>query len=486
MATLLQEMRKRHRPPFLDYKFREQMEFIRDPAGFKVALCTRRSGKSYCGGLYLCKEAYNNPGVSCLYVALTRDEAKRIMWKDVLKVINRDLGLDCKFNENALTMTFPNGSIIYLLGADSNEDEKDKLLGQKYKLVIIDESSKYSIDLHELIYDVLKPAVADYRGAICMIGTPSNLRRGLYYDLTKNQDPGTAGRWKVQGWSGHRWSAADNPYMKKQWAEEIEELRAANPNIDETPGFKQNYLGRWTIDDLGLVYSYQGGRNDFAKLPELDGKLAGRWHFVLGVDLGYDDPSAFTLCAYHDFDRCLYVLQSEKQARMDVTDVAAKIRHIELLTKQQYRVDLDTVVIDNANKQAVMEMRRRHDLHLTPANKTGKADFIELMNAEFTTGRIKLQVERTSPLVEEYGELIWDPRSTKREEHPACNNHCTDATLYAWRHCYAYLSTTVTVGAAPGTPEWYRAETAKMEQEELDRLDETLRAEKEDAEVFGW
>jgi hypothetical protein len=36
--------------------------------------------------------------------------------------------------------------------------------------------------------------------------------------------------------------------------------------------------------------------------------------------------------------------------------------------------------------------------------------------------------------------LIWDDRSARREEHPNCLNHLTDATLYAWRYCYAYLS----------------------------------------------
>ena len=479
MELLTKEMKRRFRPPFLDFKFKAQTEFIQDPAKLKVALCTRRSGKSYGAGSYLFREAYNHPGVSCLYVALTRDEAKRIMWKDVLKVINRNLELNCKFNENALTCTLPNGSIIYLLGADSNEDEKDKLLGQKYQLVVIDESSKYSIDLHELIYDVLKPAVADYRGTIVMIGTPSNLRRGLYYDLTKAQNPEEPSKWQQQGWSGHCWSAFHNPYMKTQWQEEISELKAANPHIEETPGFQQNYLGRWTIDDKGLVYAYQTGRNDFKDLPELDGHLRGRWHLVLGVDLGYDDPSAFSLCAYHDFDKALYVLSSYKEAGMDVTDVAAKIRFLNLKAKQDYKVDIDCVVIDNANKQAVMEMRRRHDLQLTPADKTGKSDFIELMNAEFTMGRVKLCVGDCQVLADEYSELIWDPRSAKREEHPACANHCSDATLYAWRHCYAYLSNAPKVGPRPYSPEWYAAEAQAMEQTELARLEEQKEQEKQ-------
>src|SRR5205085_11845215 len=63
-----------------------------------------------------------------------------------------------------------------------------------------------------------------------------------------------------------------------------------------------------------------------------------------------------------------------------------------------------------ANKQAVEEMRRRHDLPLRAADKTGKSDFIEIMNGEFIQGRIKLRGASCSQLAEEYAGLIWDER----------------------------------------------------------------------------
>src|SRR6267143_984594 len=47
------------------------------------------------------------------------------------------------------------------------------------------------------------------------------------------------------GWSGHRWTTYDNPYMAEQWAGEIAELKAARPLVVETPWFRQMYLGEW-------------------------------------------------------------------------------------------------------------------------------------------------------------------------------------------------------------------------------------------------
>lgn len=464
----------REPPVFLDPTFPAQSDFISDPAKLKVVLCTRRSGKSYGAGLYLYQEACGTPGVSCLYVALTRDSAKKIMWKDVLKPINRKLGLGARFNETELTATLPNGSVIYVLGVDSSEEEKQKLLGQKYKLVVIDEAASFSIDLRELVYGVLKPAVTDYRGTICLMGMPGNLKKGLFFELTTGQDPGVAGTWSKMGWRGFRWSALDNPYIRGNWLEEIADLRAANPRIEDTPLFQQHYLGRWVVDDSRLVYRYQPGRNDFdGKLPE---HQRGSWHYVLGVDLGYVDPTAFTLCAYHDFDRTLFVLEAEKHAGLDVTDVAQRIR------VYQARCELDSIVIDGANKQAVQEIQRRHSVPLRPADKTGKSDFIEIMNGEFIQGRIKLDPRTCSALVDEYVGLIWDERSAKREEHPNCPNDQADSCLYAWRYCYAYLGEILPPAPKPGTPEWEERLMKEMEEAAQERYiaDKARRLEDEE------
>jgi phage FluMu gp28-like protein len=68
--------------------FKEQLDFIEDPAKLKAAKCTRRSGKSYgAAGIYMAITCIENPGCNCLYLATTRDSAKKIILKDILKVI---------------------------------------------------------------------------------------------------------------------------------------------------------------------------------------------------------------------------------------------------------------------------------------------------------------------------------------------------------------------------------------------------------------
>src|SRR5437660_4718829 len=98
----------------LEGTFAQQRAFIEDLAKLKWALCTRRAAKSYSDGLALAKACLEHDNVSCLYIGLTRESAKRIMWKDVLKAINRRHKLGIRFNESELSAKFPNGSVIYL------------------------------------------------------------------------------------------------------------------------------------------------------------------------------------------------------------------------------------------------------------------------------------------------------------------------------------------------------------------------------------
>jgi len=448
-----------------DNRFHQQKNFIEDPAKLKALWCTRRAAKSYTAGLYMVKQALENPGSNCLFIGLTRLSAKGIIWKDVLKVINRKHNITSPdaFNSTELTWTFDNGSVIWLTGVDADEDEMDKLLGKKYRLACLDEASFYTIDMRRLIYGILKPAVADERGTICLMGTSSNFTQGLFFDITTGVEP---------GWSLHTWSAFDNPYVAKQWQEELDEIDKLRPLFKETPLYKQWYLNEWVIDTEKLVYKFNQDRNLFDKRPELrpDG-----WSYVLGVDLGLEDDSAFVLCAFHENDPILYITTTFNKKGMDITDVANKIK--EFLA--QYSIG--KVIIDGSNKQAVEEMRRRHGVPLEPADKKEKSDFIELLNTELIQAKIKINNKCTN-LINELMGLVWVTEGDKikfpRKEHPALPNHLCDALLYAWRYCYSYMAEIPTKRPVMGTKAWHDEQNAKMWELEREKLEEEYRIDK--------
>jgi hypothetical protein len=438
--------------------FPAQAAFVDDLAPRKAAFCTRRASKSYSIGLDHCRSAVKYGGKH-LVLGLTRESVRGAFWDDVLKAIDRRYHLAAAFNETRLEVRFPGGGTVRLLGMDSNDNEARKALGQKYRKVAIDEAQDWGTDLEQLVYGVLGPATADLGGQIAMSGTPSNKIKGLFYEVTNGQRA---------DWSVHRWDTTQNTAIPEgqtqrmcdQWAKQIAELKASNPRVVETPWFRQMYLGEWVIEQDKLVYRYAPGRNDYnGTLPH---HPRGQWHYVLGVDLGYTDATALTVAAYHDHDRRLHLVRSEKRTGLDITATAQWVRS----WAKDY--EFDRMVVDNANKQAVEEMKRRHDLPLWPADKTGKSDFIELMNAELIMGHV-LVSPACAPLVDEWRGLIWDEKAAKREEHAACPNHCADSALYAWRYCYGYLSQTIAPLPVYGTPEWAKAEDDRLEAEAEER-----------------
>lgn len=448
---------------FLDAEFSHQTAFILDSSRWKAALCTRRSGKSYGAACYLLKEAWEHPGVTCLYIALTRESARSILW-GILKTINRRLKLGLtkdEFNETLLEVRLPNNSIIKLSGANASEDEKEKFLGQKYRLVVIDEAASFTTDLEALVHKTLEPAVRDERGTICLIGTPSNIKSGLFFRVTTGAFKETDVRWAV-----HKWSEYDNPYMREQRIEEEEKITATRPRFRETATYRQMYLGEWAVSEDTLVYKYEATRNSYSSLPK------AAYRTVLGVDLGFDDDTAFVLCSYQSHDPTLYVLETFSAPGMTITKVAETIKHYES------RYSIDSIVIDGANKQAVEEMRQHHGLSsLEAADKKHKFEFIDLLNDDLQQGRIKLSPD-CAALVIELQELVIDEkallRSNKRVEHPGCSNHLCDALLYAWRHTYQYLASLKHTEPEIGSREWEYAEEQRWIDAQRGRLSNDL------------
>lgn len=472
LVELIRRQKASERPNVLGHpdNFQQQRDFIAHPAKLKALFCTRRSAKSFTGGLYLIEEALKHPGCNVLFIGLTRGSAKAIIWKDVLRTIDRTHGIGAKPNQTELSLTLPNESVIYVTGVDTTEEEMIKLLGRKYRLVIIDEASMYTINLRNLVYGVLGPAMTDpdaggQRGTICLMGTASDFPRGLFFDVTTGKEPG----WKLFEWTAH-----DNPHVAKQWAEALQDIRQNRPLYMETPQFKQWYLNQWVVDEEKLVYRFNPERN-LISVPDWD-KLVHKldpdgWSVVLGGDTGWEDDNALVNTAYHVNDPHLYVLKSFAQKKLTfdqfsdhiVTDYMAK-------DWAPHRV-----IVDGANKQGVESMRQRSKIPFEYADKQDKVTFIELCNSDLVQGKVKiLDTSENRPLWQEMAALVWvtdgDKIKLPKKEHPALPNHRTDAFLYAWRNGYHYHSLPKEVKHPIGSKAWYEQQAQDIWEKERERL----------------
>lgn len=433
--------------------FDKQEAFIEDPSRQKAAICSRRAGKSRAAAVYLFLEAFRKPRTTCLYVALTRSSAKTIMWK-LLKSLNRDLQLGLladDFNESDLAVRLPNGSIIRLFGADSDQKQREKLLGDAYSLVVIDEAASFRINLKGLVYEILKPATADHQGTICMIGTPGDIRN-FFYDVTEGKGEDAA------SWSVHRWNTLDNPFLQKQWADDLKEIDEKRPLYKKTAEYKFMYLGEWAISTSRLVYAFDESQN-MCGPGDLDRGLANPEagaptfdYYVLAVDLGWNDATAYTIVGWVEGKRTLYVVRSFKKTAQTISDVAVEIKAL----ADSY--PFVRMLVDGAAKQAVQELRGRYMIPLQSTDKHDKFSFIRMMNADFVMGHIKVLPGLCDDLIEEWKVLVWAPRSENElvvspRELESCKNDAADSCLYAWRFAKNYLPADEVVKKIPTSDE---------------------------------
>ena len=441
MAAALLERRAARRAEMLSSLLPEQRAAIEDPSLRKAWFCTRRSGKSWGIGNYLFLTALAFPASSCLYTGLTKDTARRVMCKDILRVQNAHFRIGAQWKESKNRWELPNGSHIYLQGADANQYEWRKVVGQKYRLAVCDEASKYRQDLRAAIYGELLPAMGDDAGTVVLSGVPSNVTQGLFFDITGPEKAFNGTKQREPGWSTHSWSWRQNTFRLANLQRMHDELVEANPAIVETPLYRQEWLGQWVIDTSALVYRFAENRNTAASLP----RNPKEYTYILGLDLGYSDPTAFAVVAYHEHDPTLYVVEAFKRSWLNISDVAAIVR--ELWAKYPF----SSMVADASQLQGVEEMRQRKQLPLESAEKAGKRGVIEVMNSDLLTGRIKLLPAANDGTEErdvskEWGALIWDEKKLagsppRWEEDPRFPNHLADAILYAWRKARNYLVT---------------------------------------------
>jgi len=438
--------------------FREQLDFINDPNKRKAAICSRRSGKSYAAGRYLIQEALNDKGTLCVYIARTREAAKRILWTE-LKQVNQQYRLGIRFNNADLICTFPNGSQILFTGANDASDV-DKLRGAAFSLVVMDEAAFFNIDIKELVNEVLTPALLDKDGSLVLISTPNSACTGFFYEITEK---------KKYNFSVHSWTVKNNPYMQHA-------VRAINDDIARgilnptDPSYRREYLGVWARDDQDMVYRYSAEHNLISNRPE-----AFDWEYVMGIDLGYHDATAFLIAAYSPSHPHLYLIDEYKQKEMLASEVEEKIH--------RYMKDYDftSIVMDTGGGSSRMlfeTFKSRSSLPLKPAKKTGdKVGLIKLMNSDIANGTIK--VIRGMQLLQEWDKLQYNKAGTAEDRR--FDNHLSDAALYAWMESRHYLYEEAEKSPEYGTEDYW----TRWENETEERLAAEQETEQFDPDTWG-
>lgn len=178
-----------------------QSEIARSIARYKIWRAGRRTGKTIYAGEEIKGTAVLVNNARVLYIATTQGQARDIMWRH-LKSEFKDAG--AKTNESLLEIETPNkhgtSSLIKLTGWESI----DRVRGQSFDLIIIDELDSIPNFLQEF-QETVKPLVLDRKGSMIFIGTPKDSNPNLQslQDTYRNDEE----------WAFFHSTSYDNPFL---------------------------------------------------------------------------------------------------------------------------------------------------------------------------------------------------------------------------------------------------------------------------------
>ena len=405
--------------------FKEQKEVFNDYASPKIAvMCSRRAGKTEDNGDIINRVAAI-PNSPILYINLTFDNAIRQMYNRVIQEAERvELRIE-KESKSAGFIQFANGSSVLFKG-NKDKSEADKMQGDKYRLVIIDEAQSQCNMLY-LVDTIIRPMLTDYADSqLILTGTPPR-RKGTYFENVFNN----------VRWTKYHWTMFQNPYIPDP-EKTIQEICNEKGVTRDSAFIQREFYGVIAYDTEAQVFKgykvYKDNvPNDF--IPS---------HIYEGVDFGFADYNGIVTLAANVQQRRAYVIYERKFNKSTVSEIIDSVREgfengKRFLLERNPNADLSNCQIftDTNEKSITYEMSQTYGLPAYCAYKYDKAMAIEQLAEECRTGRI-MNIDG-GELVNEFEQTLYkrdDLDNITSELDDGFHPDITMALLYASRQYF--------------------------------------------------
>ena len=434
-----------------DYLFKEQLDFITDPARYATAVCSVRAGKTVSCAADLIDTAQKNPGTTGLYITLSRASAKKIIWAD-LRRIAREFKIKVEFNETDLSCKFANGSIIYCSGA-ADEAEIEKFRGlSNVILAYVDECQAFRSYLKDLVEDILIKRLYDTNGRCRLIGTPGPVPSGYFYEMAHSGK-----------WSHHAWTLHKNPWITKKSGLTVEQLIQQDCDMRgvtvDHPSIQRECFGRWILDKNSLLLGYSSERNHYDVLPN------GAYNFLLGIDLGFNDADSLSVLAWSDSSPITYLVDEVVTPGQSIDKLMAQIQ--ELCAKYPpSKIVADT---GGLGKKIIESLKVRYPIPIEAADKRDKQGNYRLLNDALSRGHFKAR--NTTRFAQDCSLLEKDlNKSTPDKIVVKGHSDAIDSVLYPFKFSPAFTYRPPVPPTIIGSPEYYNEEIDRMHRLTYDQV----------------
>lgn len=211
-----------------------------------------------------------------------------------------------KIKETDMSITFPNGSSIILMGLDTEE----KLLSlNNISTVWIEEA--YEVEREKVEQLNLRMRGAALNQQLILSWNPISKSSWLYGFTVENPPENSI---------FHHSTYKDNPFLNAEYVQALDEMAVRNPSKYRVYG-----LGEWGVDVEGLVIT--NWRSEEFDAMELSSR--GYEHRV-GMDLGWIDKSAILNTLYDRQSKTIYVFEEFYKSGCQLTELAEAIGNMQI------------------------------------------------------------------------------------------------------------------------------------------------------------
>ena len=367
-----------------------------------VACLSRRVGKTY-GANWLANLLSLQPNINILVIS-PNYSLSQISFDIQLDLYNRFGIRMTKKNLKDRIIQIENNSTIRLTSAN----QVNSAVGRSYDLVIFDEAALES-KLGSAYNTQIRPTLDKINSKTIMISTPrgDNWFKEFYERGFSDEFPEYCSIWC-------NWKA--NPRADPK------DIAQAKNSLSKFE-FAQEYLASFKALE-GAIYNFDEDKHiiDFYKDHSL---VNDRFETIMGLDLGFRDPTAFVVIAIDYEGRNVYIIDEYLNAEKTTA------KHAEEINYAMGIYDISFVYIDSAAQQTKYDLAMDYDISSINANKSVN-DGINYIASLLDNGRLYIHKDCTET-IKMFINYSWDMRQGLIKPKPLHNeySHIADAVRYA-------------------------------------------------------
>lgn len=378
---------------------KQKLSLIESRAKINIWEGAVRSGKTYASLWRFLEEIIHGKPGEYAIITRTYDSFKR----NILPLLTGMIGADAKHYSGKREMVIW-GKTIHIIGADDQRAEH-KVRGPTFAGAYVDEAT------------IIPESVFKMLVSRCAMG-------GARIFATTNPD--SPFHWLKRDY-------LDNNSDVKSWAFRLED----NPELtaDERAYLRRQYKGLWFQRFIeGKWVQAEGSIYDFFEEPLhcIDYAPSHGAEYIVGVDYGTTNPTAFVLVGYNKerfpnmFVADEYYFDSRKMQRQK-TD----LEYAEDLANFIRGYPIRAIYVDPSAASFKLELQRNGVPHLFDA-KNEVIDGIRLVSKYLNQGTLKI-CKKAQNLIKEFTSYVWDEKSLRTgvDKPLKENDHALDALRYA-------------------------------------------------------